>query len=130
VNGDPGLAEAVRQDALGIGYNNIGFAYNLETGAQLDGLVVIPLDLDGDGRISADEDFYATKDAIAAAIADRTYPFPPARELYLVTKGAPDAAIADFYRWILNEGQGLVAGAGYVNLNAEQIEGALGLLGG
>ena len=129
VNGDPGLAEAVRQDELGIGFNNIGFAYNLETGAQLDGLVVIPLDLNGDGTISADENFYETKDDIAAAIAARTYPFPPARELYLVTKGEPDADIVAFYEWILTEGQALVPDAGYVNLNAEQIQAALGLLG-
>jgi phosphate transport system substrate-binding protein len=129
VNGDPGLAEAVRQDTLGIGYNNIGFAYNLETGAQLDGLVVIPLDLNGDGAISADESFYNTKDAIAAAIAARTFPYPPARELYLVTKGEPDPAIVEFYRWILSdEGQAMVPDAGYVNLNAEQISAALGLL--
>ena len=65
-----------------------------------------------------------------SAIAARTYPFPPARELFLVTKGAPDAAIADFYRWILTEGQALVADAGYANLNAEQIEAALGQLEG
>ncbi|MCL4806061.1 MAG: substrate-binding domain-containing protein [Anaerolineae bacterium] len=129
VNGDPGLAEAVRQDKLGIGFNNIGFAYNLETGAQLDGLVVIPLDLNGDGAISDDENFYETKDAIAAAIAARTYPYPPARELYLVTKGEPDADIAAFYKWVLTEGQALVPDAGYVNLNAEQIDAALGLLG-
>ena len=129
VNGDPGLAEAVRQDALGIGYNNIGFAYNLDTGAQLDGLVVIPLDLNGDGTISGDESFYDTKDAIAAAIATRTYPYPPARELYLVTRGEPDADIAAFYRWVLSEGQALVPDAGYVNLNANQIEAALALLG-
>jgi phosphate transport system substrate-binding protein len=129
VNGDPGLAEAVRQDALGIGYNNIGFAYNLETGGQLDGLVVIPLDLNGDGTISDDENFYDTKEAIAAAIASRTYPYPPARELYLVTKGAPDADIVAFYNWILTEGQALVPDAGYVNLNAEQIQAALDLLG-
>lgn len=129
VNGDPGLAEAVRQDALGIGYNNIGFAYNLETGAQLDGLVVIPLDLNGDGTIGDDESFYDTKDAIAAAIATRTYPYPPARELYLVTKGEPDADIVAFYEWILSEGQALVPDAGYVNLNAEQIDAALGLIG-
>jgi len=129
VNGDPGLAEAVRQDALGIGYNNIGFAYNLETGAQLDGLVVVPLDLNGDGTISDDENFYETKDAIAAAIANRTFPYPPARELYLVTKGEPDADIVAFYRWVLTEGQAMVADAGYVNLNEEQIAAALALLG-
>ncbi len=129
VNADPGLAEAVRQDRLGIGFNNIGFAYNLETGAQLDGLLVIPLDLNSDGVISADEDFYATKDDIAAAIAGRTYPFPPARELYLVTKGAPDPVIADFYRWILTEGQAYVTDAGYVHISPERITEALGLLG-
>jgi phosphate transport system substrate-binding protein len=129
VNGDPGLAEAVRQDALGIGFNNIGFAYNLETGEQLEGLRVIPLDLNGDGQISADEDFYATKDAIAAAIAAQTYPFPPARELYLVTKGEPDPVIAEFYRWVLTEGQALVPDAGYVVLSAERLTEALGMLG-
>lgn len=129
VNGDPGLAEAVRQDALGIGFNNIGFAYNLETGSQLDGLRVIPLDLNGDGTISADEDFYATKDAITGAIAARVYPFPPARELYLVTKGEPDPVVVDLYRWILTDGQAFVEDAGFVTLSADRLTEALGLIG-
>lgn len=129
VNGDPGVAEAVRQDVLGIGYNNIGFAYDLSTGQQLDGLRVVPLDLNGDGQISADEDVYATKDDIAAAIAARVYPFPPARELYLVTKGEPTPVIVDLYRWILTEGQAFVGDAGYVALNAERLIEAQGLLG-
>jgi len=129
VNGDPGLAEAVRQDELGIGFNNIGFAYDLSTGGQLEGLRVIPLDLNGDGTIGADENFYDTKDAIAGAIATETYPFPPARELYLVTVGQPDPVIAEFYRWILTDGQALVSDAGYVNLSADRLTEALGLIG-
>lgn len=129
VNGDPGVAEAVRQDALGIGYNNIGFAYDLSTGEQLEGLRVVPLDLNGDGTISADEDFYATKDSIAAAIAAKTYPSPPARELFLVTKGEPDPVIVEFYNWVLTEGQGMVSDAGYVNLSADRLTEALGLIG-
>jgi len=129
VNGDPGLAEAVRQDKLGIGYNNIGFAYDLSTGDQLQGLRVVPLDLNGDGAISTDEDFYATKDAIAAAIASKTYPFPPARELYLVTKGEPDPVIVEFYNWVLTDGQALVPDAGFVNLSADQLTQALSLIG-
>jgi len=129
VNGDPGVAEAVRQDALGIGFNNIGFAYDLSTGNQLDGLRVVPLDLNGDGQISADEDVYATIDDIAAAIAARVYPFPPARELYLVTKGEPTPVIADLYRWILTDGQAFVNDAGYVTLSAERLTEAQGLIG-
>ena len=129
VNGDPGLAEAVRQDELGIGFNNIGFAFDLSTGNQLDGLRVVPLDLNGDGQISADEDVYATIDDIAAAIAAKVYPFPPARELYLVTKGEPTPVIADLYRWILTEGQAYVGDAGYVSLSAERLAEAQGIVG-
>jgi phosphate transport system substrate-binding protein len=129
VNADPGLAEAVRQDRFGIGYNNIGFTYDLATGQQIEGLRVMPLDLNGDGRINPDEDFYDTKDEIAAAIGARVYPFPPARELYLVTKGEPDPQIVDLYRWILTQGQPLVPDAGYVPLPAERITEALGLIG-
>lgn len=128
VNADPGLAEAVRQDPLGVGYNNIGFAYSQATGAPLDGLQIIPLDLNGNGRVDPHEDFYTTRNDLTAAIAAEVYPFPPARILYLVTKGEPNPTIADFYRWILTEGQTFVPQAGYVSLTEARIQAALALL--
>ncbi len=128
VNADPGLAEAVRQDPLGIGYNNIGFAYNQATGVPLDGLQIIPLDLNGNGQIDPKEDFYAHRDDLTAAIAAEVYPFPPARVLYLVTKGEPNSTIAGFYRWVLTEGQAFVSQAGYVSLTQDRIQEALALL--
>ena len=128
VNGDPGLAEAVRQDRLGIGFNNIGFAYDQQTGAPIAGLQVVPLDLNGDGQITAEEDFYSQRDDLTAAIAQEVYPFPPARVLYLVTKGVPSPAIADFFRWVLTEGQAYVTEAGYVQLTDARIQDALQLL--
>ena len=128
VNADPGLAEAVRQDTLGVGYNNIGFAYDPNTLEPIAGLQILPLDLNGDGQISEDEDFYGTRDQLTAAIAEGRFPSPPARVLYLVTKGKPSAAVADFYRYILTEGQALVGDAGYVLLNAEQLAAAQAIL--
>lgn len=128
VNADPGLAEAVRQDPLGVGYNNIGFSYNQATGAPLGGLQIIPIDLNGNGQIDPDEDFYANRDDLTAAIAAEVYPFPPARVLYLVTKGEPNPTIADFYRWVLSEGQAFVPQAGYVSLTEDRIQEALALL--
>ncbi len=128
VNADPGLAEAVRNDPLGVGYNNIGFAYDLGTGKPVEGLAVFPIDLNGDGQIGADEDFYDTKADIAAAIGTRTYPFPPARELYLVTKGKPSPAVVSFITYILNEGQALVTDAGYVKLDDAKLQAARDLL--
>lgn len=129
VNADPGVAEAVRKDVAGVGYNNIGFAYDLSTDQPVAGIRVVPLDLNEDGQISADEDFYATKSGVATAIANDIYPSPPARPLYLVTKGDPNAASADFIRWALTDGQQFVDAAGYVQLNAEQLQASLAALG-
>ncbi len=128
VQGDPGLAETVRQDRLGAGYNNLNFAYNAETGQPIDGVRTVPIDLNGDGAISADEDFYATQEMLMGAIADGRYPSPPARPLYLVTKGTPEGAAADFIQWILTEGQAFVTSAGYIWVNEEQIQAGLDLL--
>jgi phosphate transport system substrate-binding protein len=125
VQGDPGLGEAVRQDVLGIGYNNLNFAYDANTGQPIEGLEVIPLDLNGDGQIGSDENFYATSADLAAAIADGRYPSPPARALYLVTKGQPTGPVADFIRWVLADGQAFVEETGYVQLPQAQLQEGL-----
>ncbi len=129
VNADPGLAEAVRQDPLGVGYNNIGFTYDPETGLPNAGMLVIPIDLNANGQIDPDEAFYDTRDGVTQAIADQVYPFPPARVLYLVTKGEPNPVINDFFRWVLTDGQAFVHEAGYVALTDARITEALELLG-
>ena len=43
---------------------------------------VIPLDLNGNGKIDPEEDFYATSTELNAAIAEGKYPSPPARNLF------------------------------------------------
>ncbi len=129
VQGDPGLAEAVRQDALGIGYNNLNFAYDAETRQPVEGIRIVPLDLNGDGQITPDEDFYATKDDVTAAIAAGEYPSPPARTLYLVTKGMPDGVAKDFMQWVLTDGQAFLEEVGYVNLSDVQLQEGIDTLG-
>jgi phosphate transport system substrate-binding protein len=125
---DPEIARAVQDDPLGIGYNNLNFAYDPNTQQPIEGLVIIPIDLNGDGQISDDENFYNDKTSLTAAIAEGIYPSPPARVLYLVTKGQPDGAAADFIRWVLTDGQTFVSGAGYVQLTNEQLQTGLALL--
>lgn len=128
VNADPGVAEAVRQDPLAVGYNNVGFSYDQTTGAPIEGLQVIPLDINDDNTISDDEKFYGSRDEFITAAAAGSYPFPPARVLYLVTKGEPSPEIAEFYRWVLTEGQSFVTGAGYVKLTDEELQKSLALI--
>jgi phosphate transport system substrate-binding protein len=122
VYGDPGLADAVRRDPLGIGFNNVNFAFDAKTLKPVDGLAVVPIDLDGNGSIDPGESFTGTRDELTAAIAGNVYPSPPARELFLVSKGIPERpSVSAFLRWILTDGQAFVAETGYIALSAEKI---------
>jgi phosphate transport system substrate-binding protein len=130
VYGDPGLAEAVRRDSRGLGYNNVNFAYDPKTKKPVKGITILPIDLDGNGRIDDAENFYQTRDDITAAIARGAYPSPPARDLYLVTKGRPEkAAGVAFLKWVLNEGQQFVAETGYIALSADKLADGLKKIG-
>ncbi len=127
--GDPGVAKAVQDDKLGIGFNNVGYAYDETTGKPHTGLVVVPIDLNNDGQISDDEKFYEQKDSIVAAIADGRYPSPPARDLYLVSKGVPqNPAAKEFLIYVLTEGQKLNLESGYTGIAPQKIQKSLDML--
>lgn len=122
VYGDPGLAEAVKRDILGIGFNNINYAYDSKTKKQVEQIKVLHIDLNINGQIDEDEDFYNNRDEIVDAIATGKYPSPPARPLHLVSQGKPKRkVVAEFIKWILSDGQQYVSEAGYINLTEEKI---------
>jgi phosphate transport system substrate-binding protein len=123
VYGDPGLAEAVKKDALGIGFNNIGYVYDAKTKKQIDRIKVLPIDINGNGLIDANEDFYGDRDKIVEAIATGKYPSPPARALHLVCRGKPRKKIVlEFIKWILTDGQQYVDESGYINLSGDKLQ--------
>ncbi len=122
--GDPGLAEAVSKDPLGIAFNNTIFAYDIKTGKKRGAIEVIPIDINANGKIDKDEDFYDSFENLLQAIANGIYPAPPARELYFVTKGKPEKqATIDFIKWTLTKGQAFVKEAGYVPIDQTVIDG-------
>ena len=123
VYGDPGLAEAVRKDELGIGFNNINYAYDAETKRQVNLLRVLPIDINGNGQIDAEEDFYTSRDEIVKAIEAGKYPSPPARLLHFVSQGRPQRKIVhEFVKWVLTEGQQYVSESGYIKLPEDKIQ--------
>ena len=121
VYGDPGLAEAVAKDKLGIGYNNINYAYDAATKLQITGMMVVPIDLDDNGKIDTGEDFYGTAGDITDAIMRGDYPSPPSRELNLLTLEKFTGITKDFIIWILTDGQQYVPETGYIQLSEDKL---------
>lgn len=123
VFGDPGMADAVKNDIFGMGFNNVIYIYDLKTHKFYEKLEVIPIDLNSDGKINEDENFYSSIDKISAAIKSGSYPSPPARDLYYISHGKPDdPVIIEFLKWILADGQKFVEEAGYVQLSDDIIK--------
>ena len=90
---------------------------------------IFPVDVDGNGSISDDEQFYDLKDNVTKAIAEGKYPSPPARDLYLVTKGVPtDPVVIAFLKYVLTDGQKKNEPVGYIEITKEKIDKALNLL--
>jgi phosphate transport system substrate-binding protein len=124
VQADPGLLDAVIKDPLGIGYNNLGYAFDSVTDQAVAGSVALPIDKDGNGQVSADE-LADSKTKAIELVATGKYPSPPARALNLVTKDKPSGAVQAFIVWTLTEGQKYVGEAGYIQLPQDQIDAAL-----
>ncbi len=122
VFGDPGLADAVKNDPKGIGYNNMVYIYDIMTRKNYPGIEPIPIDLNQNGTIDQEEYFYNTIDEIMEAVKNGNYPSPPARNLYFVSNGKPQKeATLIFLHWIMTKGQDYVNKAGYVMLTDEQL---------
>lgn len=122
VFGDPGIADAVKNDKFGIGFNNVIYAYDINSRVKYSGMEVIPIDLNGNRIIDPEENFYGSLDSIMNAIQKNIYPSPPARDLYLVSKGKPtNPTVLAFLGWILSDGQKFVNEGGYVQLPDEKL---------
>ncbi len=121
VYGDPGVLEAVIKDPLGIGFNNLNYAFDFESGQPVAGAHVAPLDVDGNGQADPGE-VYDTKEQAIDAVATGRYPSPPARNLNFVTKGKPEGRVSIFIDWVLTDGQGYVDEVGYIPLAEETLQ--------
>ncbi len=117
VFGDPGIAETLQKDVNGIGFNNIGYAYNDKTHKPTKGIAIVPIDVNGNGKVDPDENFYDNLDHLMEAIATGKYPAPPARNLYLVTAGKPkNPVVVEFLKYVRTKGQRLNGPAGFVHI--------------
>jgi phosphate transport system substrate-binding protein len=121
------VLDAVIKDPLGIGFNNLNYAFDFETGLPVAGAHVVPLDVNGNG-VADPEEACDTKAQALMAVATGHYPAPPARDLNLVTKGKPNGLSQRLIAWILTDGQRYVDEVGYIPLAEEKLQAELAKL--
>ncbi|HEY9047442.1 MAG TPA: hypothetical protein VIN08_16160 [Ohtaekwangia sp.] len=114
---DKDLANAVREDIYGISFNNLGFVYDLNTRKVADGLAVIPLDLNENGKTDKNENIYSSVDDVIRYIEKTNHArFVTERVNFIFSKSSPNAAAGIFLNWVLAKGQRFNHTLGFLEL--------------
>ena len=121
--GEPAMVDAIRKDPLGIGYLNFIYAIDPLKGTFADGITVIPIDFDLNGKIDSREKIFFEESDLQRAMWLGKFPCSLVRNLYLVTNGKPATKeVVDFLAWVVNDGQQFVAKEGYIELHTSEIQ--------
>lgn len=123
---DEHLRRALRADSTAVAYLPLSLIYDNETGRAVEGITVLPPDLNGNGRISDDEKIY---DDLATAIQRLEASAPkdlrnvPLAYLHLSVdrRNAAPAAI-NFLRWVIANGEKDLHEHGYLIAEPGKLE--------
>lgn len=119
---DQDLASAVKEDVNGISFNNLGFIYDVKTRKIIDGLAVVPLDLNENGKVDKNEQVYETLDNVISYIEKTNHPkFVTERVNFIFSKASANQAAGIFLSWVLTKGQAFNHGLGFLSLEEKTI---------
>lgn len=119
---DQDLATAVKNDVNGISFNNLGFIYDTKTRKVNEGLAIIPLDLNENGKVDKDEQIYSQLDDVIAYVeSTRSKAFVNEVVNFVYRKESPNKSAAIFLNWVLTKGQAYNNALGFINLEKEEL---------
>jgi phosphate transport system substrate-binding protein len=129
VTGDDEMIRSIQEDPLAIGFCNFSYAFDPSTGERINGIQIVPSDLDFDNKIDRVEVPFINLKEAHRSLWLGFYPDQLCRELTLGSVGKPsDPAIIEFLYYVLGEGQSSVEKVGFCPLNNVYINYALDFL--
>jgi ABC-type phosphate transport system substrate-binding protein len=123
---DEHLLKALLRDSTGLTYLPLALIYDHATQKPLDGLTVLPVDINGNGRISGDEKFYGDLGQVIERLEQEEISNIhniPTEYLHLSidrSKTTPEAV--HFLQWVIENGQADLHQFGYLKPEAEVFE--------
>ena len=129
VEGDEGVIRKILEEPYSLGYCNAHYAYNYIDQTMREGLEVVPLDINNNGKIDSNENYYENLCMVSRAAYLGKFPLHLCREISLVSLGKPtDNSIIELLRWIYGDGQKVAKENGYAELRHCVVEDYLNLL--
>jgi len=123
---DAHLLKAVLRDSTGVSYMPLPLIYDRQTRKPVEGLVVLPVDVNGNKKVSDDEKFFDNLDRVIEKL-EATDPGKivniPVEYLHLsVDQKNASAEAIDFLKWVNENGQDHLHEFGYLRPEAKHLE--------
>lgn len=122
VYGDAGMTQAIKASINSLGYDNLRYIFDNNTGKPYPGLASIPIDFNNNHQADPDETACLDLESMIKSISSGFFPSPPARDLYFIIhhKSCPKHVL-DFLEWVLSVGITEIENAGFIKLSDKEI---------
>lgn len=123
---DQDLIKALLKDTTGVSYSVPGLLYNTQTRKQVEGITVIPVDLDDNRLVSDDEKFYGKLDDVIAKLEGenekeiRNIPIEYISLSISKVNAKPEAI--KFLQWVIYNGQESLHQFGFLKPDIKKFE--------
>jgi phosphate transport system substrate-binding protein len=123
---DEHILKAVLRDSTAISYLPVSLIYDRDTKKSVEGITVLPVDLNGNGRVNDEEKFYNDLPTVVQRL-ENTSP----RELnnipigylhFSVDKKTAGTDAVAFIKWVIENGQKDLSDFGYLKPEPEKLE--------
>lgn len=105
---DTHLIQGVLHDSTGISYGPLSLIYDMKTHQPLDGLSILPVDLDGNGRVTQDEHVFTSLDNVISYLEStnqKDIHNIPVEDIHLsIRKNNSNEAAIEFMSWVAVNG--------------------------
>lgn len=118
---DKYLINSVLKDSTGVAYNNLSLIYDLTNRQPVNGIKVLPIDLNNDGRLEKDEQIYDNLDQVISYLENNSNKVIPTDFISFVYSGSENQQVGKFVNWVKTSGQTYNHLYGFLRNNNENI---------
>lgn len=120
---DEHLIKSLLRDSTGVSYSVPGLIYDVKTRQPLAGLVILPVDADDNGRVSANEKFYSNLDEVILKIEEENPKNIPVEHLHIsIDKNSTNAEALKFLKWVAQNSQEGLHSFGFLKPDSKRFQ--------